>query len=957
MSGNSAFTALGITAVAILAVMSCSKERLIDGRKADGNSISFGVSAIPVEENAGRQQPAEDSPLTVVGEDGKDTLYLHPDIKTNLSAIKGRQAETKGVPINSKNFGSNYSDFGVMAYLSGSDGIYMDNDRIGNNSGTVWSSSEGDRFWPEDGTPLDFYAYAPYTYRNQAVFSGNQAIARDDDGNIKFSYSVPVSGDGHDAEIQPDIMFAYTPDFSRSDAGNEINGTVPLRFQHALSGIRFVVKDVNKCTIRKIALKNLYKAGSCTYTIDKTGGGGAFAWTLEGELTDFSQIFDVTVENNTGTSTQPVSSDETTFMMIPQDISGAKIEIVLEIDGTEYLLEGPLYNPAHKSAAGDEDLSTWDAGKIYTYEISTDSVNWVYVFEITAEDNGTVQDGTPLITLSLGNIEGNYYVTSYRYRRTDPSITENIGWTAEWNSGTETDEMDNTSESVSYEEAVTAFTGSGSGGTESARDKGTVGVTKNTMKTNYPGDEILMSSEPKGSPDNPYDLSTHDESGNTIARTTANCYVVNAPGTYKLPLVYGNAIKNGAVNYSSWNSDFKDYVGNQISGPYISGTPHDCVLVWSDGFFMFKDIHLDTKSADGPYLVFSIDRDFLQQANGVVAVRDNQGRIMWSWHIWVTERNIYTENIHNLYDYKDGSSRIYRMMQCNLGWVDGKIVYYNGKDLEFDFYQSGSGKTGKLKVRQTGYEFNYKDVGSTYYQWGRKDPLVALRNWENVGYADYRLHETGEDSYGYRYVEGRVSIGTAIQNPNVFYPRRSGDGYGDWLDSNPVATLWDTSGGTGMDKTTSTKTIYDPSPRGFKVPVARAFAVLVNGNTGDGSNADNIGTFNGKSQGEVPNNPLNNQYIGYSQPGMKGDQIPMTATGQRSDRQGLLERYEKDGAKADLGGLWAMYGVYYWSCIDSGTSAYTLVIRKDYPRGIEVYSFGFNGTKTMARPVRPIIDE
>ena len=138
MSGNSAFTALGIMAVAILAVMSCSKERLIDGRKADGNSISFGVSAIPVEENAGRQQPAEDSPLTVVGEDGKDTLYLHPNIKTNLSAIKGQQAETKGVPINSKNFGSNYSDFGVMAYLSGSDGIYMDNDRIGNNSGTVW---------------------------------------------------------------------------------------------------------------------------------------------------------------------------------------------------------------------------------------------------------------------------------------------------------------------------------------------------------------------------------------------------------------------------------------------------------------------------------------------------------------------------------------------------------------------------------------------------------------------------------------------------------------------------------------------------------------------------------------------------------------------------------------------------------------------------------------------------
>ena len=50
------------------------------------------------------------------------------------------------------------------------------------------------------------------------------------------------------------------------------------------------------------------------------------------------------------------------------------------------------------------------------------------------------------------------------------------------------------------------------------------------------------------------DLSMVDNAGNSrTSRTTANCYLVHAPGTYKIPLVYGNAIKNGAVNTEAFN--------------------------------------------------------------------------------------------------------------------------------------------------------------------------------------------------------------------------------------------------------------------------------------------------------------------------------------------------------------------------------------------------------------------
>ena len=55
----------------------------------------------------------------------------------------------------------------------------------------------------------------------------------------------------------------------------------------------------------------------------------------------------------------------------------------------------------------------------------------------------------------------------------------------------------------------------------------------------------------------------------------------------------------------------------------------------------------------------------------------------------------------------------------------------------------------------------------------------------------------------------------------------------------------------------------------------------------------------------------------------------------------------------DLGGLWAMYGVYYWSCnANSAGIAYSMCIRKDSETNI--YTIGFMGSQTMARPVRCI---
>ena len=44
------------------------------------------------------------------------------------------------------------------------------------------------------------------------------------------------------------------------------------------------------------------------------------------------------------------------------------------------------------------------------------------------------------------------------------------------------------------------------------------------------------------------DYNLSNSTGAATIENTANCYVISAPGTYRIPLVYGNAIKNQAAN-------------------------------------------------------------------------------------------------------------------------------------------------------------------------------------------------------------------------------------------------------------------------------------------------------------------------------------------------------------------------------------------------------------------------
>ena len=879
-----------------------------DFTHADSNNIRFSVDANTDGLPMTRATRYADSPVVMLGEGSRDTLYLHASIDVNTTTVsKEEKAGTRGVPVNTRNFKDVCEDFGVTAYTQTDHKLYMANEKVSTENGGAWSPDGGVRYWPEDDAKLDFYAHAPYE------FSGSDNISIS--GNtMSFSYVVPTNN-GEDAVAQPDIMLAYAA-CSRSTTNQ--NGNVPLEFAHALAAVKFVANDIAGCTINRITLKGLYGAGDCTFTpTGEEGAGedkpsGKFAWTYSGEQNnDFTQKFNVQLKDQqSGEQDITDVNPETTFMMLPQELNDATIEVNLTTtkDGQQHTLAGKL---------ASNNLTAWEAGKIYTYKISSESINWTYVFEVT-----------PSITLPLGKTSDVYQVKSYRYRTQNPSVKEAVPWEVTDVTVSEDKPLDNPK---GY---VTTFTWNGEGISNDQWQDYNIGVAKTVMHTSCSADTQLKSNATKGSPESPYDLSTEGGS-----MTTANCYVVNAAGTYKLPLVYGNAIVNGSTNSQAYSdSHFVDYNNKHINDPWIksSGTPKDATLVWSDGFYMFTDVHLEDD-----YLVFTINKEYMQQANAIVAVRDAIGTIMWSWHIWVTERDI--NQTHKVEDWSNGAT--YDMMSSNLGWVDGKQVYYDPRKFKFTFKQKKTGEEKTMTVTQVGETFDYKDAGSTYYQWGRKDPIVALKNRDKTGVDDYRRLDTPTDDYLYKTNDkGLVTCAEGIKHPNVYYVRSTHPTA--WLtDAAYSPKLWNVDGTErNIWVESSKKTVYDPSPKGFKVPVPRAFSVFVDG----GATSDNeCGTLNGYIDSATPY-----QYHVYTMKNDQGDCIPFTATGQRSNRGDL---------GSGPGSLWAMYGVYYWTnAAQSNGTSYSFVIRREDEKNqdgsitkIASYTIGFQGTQTMARPVRP----
>ena len=766
----------------------CNDE--LDSPSSSGSGLCFTATENVHREVGTRSSSGGDSLLssnvTSLEVEGH-TLYLHTTVTDGIdgSHLGKDEALTRATLVSDM---STYGSFSVFAaFYQGAWSPVSQNLNFMYNvpvslSGSVWSP-QPDYYWPGSGYNVRFYAYAPI----DAEFAPKQHATAND---FFIQYEVPT-----DVSKQKDLLIAKSAEY----AGNH-GSIVPLEFKHVLTAVRFVVGDDMKAgTVNKVRLRNITSGG--VYH-PETGYVGKLVG--QGIVKDFEQELNKVTDGTPGTAiTEPFQ----TFMLPPQGFTddNSVIEIVFTDDEGEHTLSASLKD------------QMWNSGTTVTYKISTSSINWDYHLDVTGPSEYSYAGGTDV-----------YKVTSYRKHYKGKK--EPVAWTTEFSTD------NGATWTTDKPDWLTYFITSGQGSTASQSFNATVGAQTGIIEAS-PYTAALRAAAPKGSAGQPYNLS--NTTGNTRVENTANCYVVGAPGYYSFPLVYGNAIKNGATNTSAYTtansgpnilSTFINHTGNGITDPYIaknaSCIPAKAELVWQDALSLVSDIKYNS-DINGGNISFKVDKSSIRQGNAVIAVKDAKDQILWSWHIWVTD-----EDIDKTIEVTNHQGKQYRFMPIFLGWCDVYTKTYAERSCKVKF--TAGGKSQEITIKQTSNSITTSN--HPYYQWGRKDPFLPSNGLADANKTWY--DKAGNASTDNPATENLSTGATCIKNyilkPNVMQSNVSGDALYQnlWSADNNVYTANDNL---------VVKTIYDPSPVGFKLPASNAFT----GFTVTGEHVGNPSEVNG----------------------------------------------------------------------------------------------------------------
>ena len=738
----------------------------------------------------------------------------------------------------------------------------------------------------------------------------------------KDSYSKLTINDMTSTDNAPSVDFTVEPnvrdqkDFMTACTG-EVHyatqfeqPTTNLDFRHALTAIRFAVgqnlswnKTIDKVEIRNAIMKSKYKLSNAFNgagaTWDNTGATRGTA-TLSGLSVNTSSNPNVTIMGNTG--------DNFTFYMIPQVLTGNSVTVYVHFtDNTEITA----------TLKGE-----WKAGTTRTLKLSEINSTWNYVLTPTDPSRAAKYDETT---------SQPYGITSYRQA---PDGTQQavawkvVGYDADGDGTFSMSEKPAWLTSLSKTE--------GDGGT--AADQGTATLTKDVTDFLAKRNKGLKEATALGSASVPYDLSLHNVQGATIARSTANSYVISAPGHYRIPLVYGNAIENGNNNPSSYQtsntgtyilSNFQDHAGHAIDDPWIEKTHgganasvDGAEVVWADAANLVHSPSITHVGGEG-FLDFEVKESDIQSGNAVVAVTKGSGAsktVLWSWHLWFAPKDALDKIKVTNHQNKD-----YYFTKEALGW----------KPIQWRSSTYTSARTVKVKVEQTvanngakAYTVinitqnpgGVKEGATTLYQWGRKDAFPGV-DASKLAANSHFTQNAGDN----------MSITNGIQHPDKFYiwgsswnsaPPTGYTYYNLWSADNTVTGGWK----IGNDNPV-VKTVYDPCPIGFKMPANNAF-------TGFTANGQNNGTMNvdGTDNSQTYQNNFGHNFWTSSS---KTATIYFPASGYRLNYLGLLTGIGHSG--------------WYWSAVpgSSNYGCYLFFVSG----GVEPL---LNGARTWGFAARPV---
>lgn len=264
------------------------------------------------------------------------------------------------------------------------------------------------------------------------------------------------------------------------------------------------------------------------------------------------------------------------------------------------------------------------------------------------------------------------------------------------------------------------------------------------------------------------------------ASATSNCYIVdgsdldNAGKSFKFKAARG---KGGIVLNTIGGDDDKDVV-------ILWSTKNVAAAPSANEIISAVDYDIDQDGEDA-YIVFKMPNPIVP-GNAIIAAKNANGEILWSWHIWVPKDAISYITYGN-----KTSSKL--MMSRNLGAL-------------VDTPADGSA----VDVTSLGL----------LYQWGRKDPFVGVQSLGSKSFAG--VSGTAKTNNG-----GKMSIAQTVAYPTVF--GNTSDDLRDW-NSTPDNLLWGANG--------STKTQYDPCPVGYRVPTRDLLSAFISAVTWTSSMAN-----------------------------------------------------------------------------------------------------------------------
>ena len=382
----------------ILSFCSCAEDNLldVDNSTVKSNAISFNVTTGITSNVNTRARLSDNSdslnllqPLVLTSAELGDPLYLHTYVAEEGES-SANEITTRAAQVN------NLNDFVTLNKAGFNLEAYDDDDnefitryatakpQSNDASEAVWNTSPL-YYWPVDNRLLSFYAFAP-----KSAQSLLENIKLDNTNKtISFDNEVPngtvSEGDDNDAEVQPDIMLAITECNKTTSA----DGKVPMNFRHALSAIKFAIRDVVGGTIEQISIIGVSGKAHCVYT--KTETVDNFVWSEHGQAeNEYTQTFNYNTTDKTSEDDVVLNEQmpSKTFMMIPQEIpAAAKIEVVFkrDYDSRTFTMSGNIR---------DNQVTKWEPSKEYIYTISTSTSNWIYYFEVLGSEQ-QINDDEP----------------------------------------------------------------------------------------------------------------------------------------------------------------------------------------------------------------------------------------------------------------------------------------------------------------------------------------------------------------------------------------------------------------------------------------------------------------------------------------------------------------------------------------------------------------------------------